>query len=109
MSKRYARHQKVLMLESPSALEEERRSLLHQLSQLTDFRPGSITATRGRYGNPRCHCHRPGEAGRASTLRLTIKAGDKTVTESFSAPAARLFVATQAQAFRAHAAGLVMA
>lgn len=48
------------MPESLATLEEERRSLLHQLSQLRDFRPGSITATRGRCGNPRCHCHRPG-------------------------------------------------
>jgi len=77
------------MPESLSALEEERRSLLHQLAQLRDFRPGSITATRGRCGNPRCHCHRPGEAGHGPTLRLTFKAGGKTVTESFSAPAAQ--------------------
>jgi len=77
------------MPESLSALEEERRSLLHQLSQLRDFRPGSITATRGRCGNPRCHCRRPGEAGHGPTLRLTFKAGVKTVTESFSTPAAQ--------------------
>jgi hypothetical protein len=77
------------MPESLSALEEERRSLLHQLSHLSDFRPGSITATRGRCGNPRCHCHRPGEAGHGPTLRLTFKAGGKTVTESFSTPAAQ--------------------
>ncbi len=72
-----------------SALEAERRSLLHQISQVGDFRPGSITATRGRCGNPHCHCHRPGEAGHGPTLRLTYKAGGKTVTESFSTPAAQ--------------------
>jgi len=77
------------MPESLDALEEERRLLLHQLSQLRDFRPGSITATRGRCGNPGCHCHRPGEVGHGPTFRLTYKAGGKTVTESFPTPAAQ--------------------
>lgn len=77
------------MSKSLSALEEERRLILHQLSQLRDLRPGSITTTQGRCGNPRCHCHRPGEAGHGPTFRLTYKAGGKTVTESFSTPAAQ--------------------
>ena len=74
---------------SLSALEAERRSILHQISELGDFRPGSITATQGRCGNPHCHCHQPGEAGHGPTLRLTYKARGKTVTESFSSPEAQ--------------------
>ncbi len=77
------------MSDSLSALEAERRLLLHQISQLRDFRPGSITATRGRCGNPRCHCHQPGERGHGPNLRLTYKVGGKTVTESFATPAAQ--------------------
>ena len=88
------------MPESLSALEGERESLLHQLSQLRDFRPGSITATRGRCGNPRCHCHRPGEAGHGPTLRVTYKTGGKTVTESFSTPAAQRKAESEIAEFR---------
>ena len=77
------------MPDSLSALEAQRRSLLEQISQLRDFRPGSITATRGRCGNPRCHCHQPGEGGHGPTLRLTCKMRGKTVTESFPTLAAQ--------------------
>jgi hypothetical protein len=77
------------MPDSLSVLEAERRSILQQISELGDFRPGSITATQGRCGNPRCHCHQPGEAGHGPTLRLTYKARGKTVTESFSSPEAQ--------------------
>ncbi len=72
-----------------SVLEAQRRSLLQQISQLGDFRSGSITATRGRCGNPRCHCHQPGDRGHGPTLRLTSKVRGKTVTESFPTPAAQ--------------------
>ena len=72
-----------------SVLEAERRSLLQQISQLGDFRAGSITATQGRCGNPGCHCHQSGERGHGPTLRLTRKVGGKTVTESFPSPAAQ--------------------
>lgn len=54
-----------------------------------DFRPGSITATQGRCGNPNCHCHKPGESGHGPTLRLTYKVDGKTITESFATPAAQ--------------------
>jgi hypothetical protein len=77
------------MPDSLSVLEAERRSILQQISELGDFRPGSITAAQGRCGNPHCHCHQPGEAGHGPTLRLTYKARGKTVTESFSSPEAQ--------------------
>lgn len=70
-------------------LEKQRADLLAQISQLADFRPGSITATQGRCGNPNCHCHKPGEAGHGPNLRLTYKVGGKTITESFATPAAQ--------------------
>jgi hypothetical protein len=70
-------------------LERQRADLLAQIAQLADFRPGSITSTQGRCGNPNCHCHKPGEAGHGPNLRLTYKVGGKTVTESFATPAAQ--------------------
>jgi hypothetical protein len=66
-----------------SALESRRANLLQSLLQLGDFRPGSITGTGGRCGNPRCHCHREGDPGHAPHPRLTYKSKGKTVTESF--------------------------
>jgi len=70
------------MPETLSSLEAERRSLLQQFGELGDFRPGSITATSGRCGNPHCHCHRAGEAGHGPNLRLTYKREGKTITET---------------------------
>ena len=70
-------------------LERRRADLLAQISQLADFRPGSISLTQGRCGNPNCHCHKPGESGHGPNLRLTYKVDGKTITESFATPAAQ--------------------
>lgn len=70
-------------------LERHRADLLAQISQLADFRPGSISSTQGRCGNPNCHCHKPGESGHGPNLRLTYKVDGKTITESFATPAAQ--------------------
>ena len=77
------------MPDSLPDLEKHRADLLAQISHLEDFRPGSITATQGRCGNPNCHCHKPGEPGHGPNLRLTYKVDGKTVTESFATPAAQ--------------------
>ncbi len=39
--------------------------------------------TRGRCGNPRCHCHLPNDPGHGPNDRLTYKRKGKTVTETF--------------------------
>ena len=74
------------MADSLPELERRRSDLLTQISQLGDFRPGSITSTQGRCGNPNCHCHKPGEPSHGPNLRLTYKVAGKTVTESFLTP-----------------------
>ncbi len=88
------------MPESLSALEQQRTSLLEKISQLGDMRPGSITGTGGRCGNPTCHCHQPNDPGHAPHPRLTYKSDGKTVTESFPSPAAQRQVERQISAFR---------
>lgn len=85
---------------SISTLEQQRSSLLQQISELGDFRPGSITGTGGRCGTPTCHCHLPNDPGHAPHSRLTYKVNGKTVTESFSSPAAQRKVETEVAAFR---------
>src|SRR5258708_29602954 len=77
-----------LMLESLDTLEAERTRILREFPSLGDFRPGSICAIPRRCGKPGCHCAKPNDAGHDPQLRLTRKAGGKTVAETISSPAA---------------------
>ena len=76
------------MPDTLSALEAQRAQTQLQMSRLGDMRSGSITSTGGRCGNQRCHCHRPDEPGHGPFYRLTRKVNGKSVTETFSTPAA---------------------
>ena len=87
-------------MDSLPGLEKHRSDLLTQISQLGDFRPGSINATQGRCGNPNCHCHKPGEPGHGPNPRLTYKLEGKTFTESFATPAAQRKAEREVAAFR---------
>jgi hypothetical protein len=76
------------MARSLADLEQQRSALQNQLSDLGDFRSGSITGTGGCCGNPRCHCHQASDPGHGPYYRLTRKVEGKTVTETFSTDAA---------------------
>lgn len=76
------------MSESLPALEAQRATIQRQIAQLGDMRAGSITTTGGRCGNPRCHCHSKSDPGHGPFYRLTRKVDGKTVTETFTSPAA---------------------
>ena len=86
--------------QSLEILESRLTALLAQISELGDFRPGSITATTGRCGNPRCHCHQPGATGHGPNYRLTFRRHGKTVTESFPNEAAKRKAQREIAAFR---------
>jgi len=88
------------MPNSLTELENRRAVLIHQIAQLDDFRPGSISATRGRCGNPNCHCHKPGDSGHGPNLRLTCKVDGKTVTETFPTLAAQRKAEREIAGFR---------
>jgi hypothetical protein len=88
------------MSNSVLALEKRRSEVLAQISRLGDFRPGSISATSGRCGNPKCHCHQPDDPGHGPNLRLTYKLQGKTVTESFPNPAAQRKAEREIAGFR---------
>ena len=77
------------MSDSLLDLERRRSEVLSEIGRLGDFRPGSISATRGRCGNPNCHCHKPDDPGHGPNWRLTYKVEGKTVTESFPTAAAQ--------------------
>ena len=76
------------MPDSLSVLEMQRATIQRQIARLGDMRAGSITTTGGRCGNPRCHCHEKDDPGHGPFYRLTRKINAKTVTETFSIPAA---------------------
>jgi hypothetical protein len=88
------------MPESLVDLEQQRAAVLRQISELEDFRAGSISGTGGRCGNPRCHCHRDGDPGHLPHPRLTYKANGKTVTESFATLADQRKAEREIEAFR---------
>ena len=88
------------MSNSLSELEQQRAAVLRQISELGDFRAGSISGTGGRCGNPGCHCHRPGDPGHQPHPRLTYKVDGKTVTESFATPAAQRKAEREIDTFR---------
>src|SRR5882672_2444442 len=69
-------------------LEQQRSAIVKQLTDLDDFRPGSISTTSGRCGKPNCRCHRPNQPEHGPTDRLTCKVEGKTVSESLPSPAA---------------------
>lgn len=88
------------MSDSLPHLENRRAGLIEQIAQLGDFRRGSISATRGRCGNPKCHCHQPDDSGHGPNLRLTYKADGKTVTETFPTVAAQRKAEREIAGFR---------
>ncbi|MDX1980455.1 MAG: DUF6788 family protein [Bryobacteraceae bacterium] len=77
------------MPDSLPELEMQRSTIQQQMAQLGDMRAGSITTTGGRCGNRRCHCYEQDDPGHGPFTRLTRKVNGKTVTETFSTPAAQ--------------------
>jgi hypothetical protein len=88
------------MPESLTDLEQRRAAVLRQISELGEFRAGSVTGTGGRCGNPGCHCHREGDAGHRPHPRLTYKVNGKTVTESFATSAEQRKAEHEIETFR---------
>ena len=82
------------------ALEDERTRLLEDISELGDFRSGSITSVVRRCGKPNCHCAQPQDAGHGPDSRLTYKVNGKTRTESLPTPALRHKAEREVAAFR---------
>lgn len=75
-------------METIPQLEDQRVQVVQAIGGLGDFRRGSITSITGRCGKANCHCHRPGHPGHGPNFRLTRKVQGKTVSETFSSPAA---------------------
>ena len=76
------------MTDTLPQLETQKVQVVQEIAGLGDFRRGSITSITGRCGKPNCHCHQSGQRGHGPNFRLTRKVGGKTVSETFSSPAA---------------------
>ena len=79
---------------------DERSSLLHQISELGDFQPGSITHASRTCGKPGCHCAKPNDPGHGPHAQLTQKVNGKTVTQNLPSQAALRKAETEVAAFR---------
>ena len=81
-------------------LQQRRERIVHEIGQLGDLRPGSITSTSGRCGKPECRCHQPDEPAHGPNFRLTYKVEGKTISESLPTPAARRKAEREVAEFR---------
>ena len=68
-------------METLSTLRQQKRSLLQQLSEIGDFRPGSLVGRFRKCGKPYCHCAQEGDAGHGPSWSLTRGVNGKTLTK----------------------------
>jgi hypothetical protein len=61
-------------------LERRREDLYRELSQVGDFRPGSLNEVRRRCGKPNCACAAPGHPGHGPQYNLTRRVDGRTRT-----------------------------
>jgi hypothetical protein len=66
--------------EGLAGLELRRAELYEQLSQVGDFRRGSLNEVRRKCGRPNCACAQPGHPGHGPQYNLSRSAGGRTVT-----------------------------
>ena len=93
-------HYEVCVSESLPALEKDRSEVVHQITQLGDFRPGSILGAMGRCSKANCHCAQTGDPGHGPNFRLTAKIKGKTVAETLSSAAALRKAQREVEEFR---------
>jgi hypothetical protein len=63
-----------------AGLERRRAELYQELSQVGDFRRGSLNQVRRKCGRPNCACAQPGHPGHGPQYNLSRSAGGRTVT-----------------------------
>jgi len=69
-------------------LLKQRDELKHELIEIGDMRPGSLTERYLKCGKPGCHCNEPGAQGHGPYWHLTFDQNGKTVTKSIPAGSA---------------------
>ncbi len=59
----------------------KKEQILSKITNLSDFRPGSLVERYRRCGKPYCHCAKPGAKGHGPSYSLTRSVKGKTVTK----------------------------
>jgi len=59
----------------------KKERILSKITNLSDFRPGSLVERYRRCGKPYCHCAKPGAKGHGPSYSLTRSVKGKTVTK----------------------------
>jgi hypothetical protein len=62
-------------------LRVKKEQILSKITNLSDFRPGSLVERYRRCGKPYCHCAKPGAKGHGPSYSLTRSVMGKTVTK----------------------------
>jgi hypothetical protein len=75
------------MPDSIQSLERRRSEIAQQISELGDFRPGSVTAIRKKCGKSTCCCVEEEHPGHGPHWRLTYKVEGRTQTVSLTGEA----------------------
>ena len=63
-------------------LQSERSRIWHEIEQLPDMRPGSLTMARPKCGKSNCHCAKEGDPGHGPVYFLIRRVGHKNITRS---------------------------
>jgi hypothetical protein len=69
------------MTVSLKALHEKREQLRAGLAQVSDLRPGSLTARFRKCGTPNCHCAQKDSPRHGPSYSLTHASAGKTITQ----------------------------
>lgn len=59
----------------------KKEQILSEITQLADFRPGSLVERYRRCGKPYCHCAKTGDKGHGPSYSLTRSVKGKTITK----------------------------
>ncbi|KQC10907.1 MAG: hypothetical protein APR55_08380 [Methanolinea sp. SDB] len=59
-----------------------KKQLLHTISELDDFRQGSLSPRYRKCGKPYCHCAKPGSKGHGPLWMVTRAVEGKTVSKA---------------------------
>ena len=63
-------------------LQKEKKQLLKEISELEDFRQGSLSPRYRKCGKPYCHCAQEGSKGHGPLWMLTRAVEGKTVSKA---------------------------
>ncbi len=73
---------KTLYFQELERLQSERSRIWHEIEQLPDMRPGSLTMARPKCGKSNCHCAKEGDPGHGPVYFLIRRVGHKNITRS---------------------------